>query len=427
MAETLSGGGGFACHCPFNETKRGLPRYLCLSFFFLPAIKGGKSVQLSLLPPTSPHHTSHHHHHSPSTTTRSHLNLSQSNLQTAVAGCCISKMKASILFLSIQAIVVTVTTAFHQPLHQRLLGHNANHYEHPCASLSPPSLMRPHTTQLFMAKKRNVTPNKRTKQKKKQQSIESLLELETDLHSRGYSHIIGSDDSGGAGCIAGPVVVASCCILKPFSSFLSIPSKTSSDDPSEDCLVSSSEMEILSQANDCKELTTEQRLEIFTIIHSHPEIFAITTAQRSPQQIDEINLTRATQEAFAESIETLVEQNNLPTEKDKVYAIVDGKVSPKLYASQRIQTDSPDEHTPFESFSVRPYVNGDANVYTVALSSIIARVKHEEVMRELNELYPEYGFANHSGYGRKDHIEALHRLGSLEGVHRMSFKQVKGR
>jgi len=167
-----------------------------------------------------------------------------------------------------------------------------------------------------------------------------------------------------------------------------------------------------------------QRQEIYDIVHSHPDIFAISIAQRSPREIDDINLTRATQEAFAESIETLVANNQLEP-FEEIYAIVDGKVSPKLYASQRKQSDEEDSE-PFKTFSVRPYVDGDANVYTVALSSIIARVARDAMMQELDGQHPEYGFADHSGYGRRDHIEVLHRLGSLEGVHRMSFKQVKG-
>jgi len=257
--------------------------------------------------------------------------------------------------------------------------------------------------------------------------------------------VIGSDDSGGAGCIAGSVVVASCCLLKPHSSFLPISatssknkagsSSSSLSSSSEESLVSPSDMEALAKVNDCKELTPTQRQEIYDIIHSHPEIFAITVAHRSPKEIDDINLTRATQEAFAESIETLVERNELPFEE--VYAIVDGKVSPKLYASRRVQYDSPEDmaaaeleqqeqQTSSKVFSVRPYVNGDAHVYTVALASVVARVARDAMMQELDKEYPMYGFSDHAGYGRRDHIETLHRLGSLEGVHRMSFKQVKG-
>lgn len=260
---------------------------------------------------------------------------------------------------------------------------------------------------------------KAAQQKKKKQSLDSLLELENDLHKRGYLHVIGSDDSGGAGCIAGPVVVASCCIRKPFSSFL-----TKASSSAEDLIVSQSEAEVLALVNDCKELTSETRRTVHEIAMGNPEVFATTVAVRSARAIDEMNLNRATQEAFAESIETLVEMHSLP--QGETYAIVDGKISPKLYAARRIQSDDPNAEQ-FTTFPVRPYVNGDGNVYCVALASIIARVERERLMFELAVEHPEYGFADHNGYGRKDHLEALHRLGAVDGVHRMSFKQVKSR
>ena len=64
------------------------------------------------------------------------------------------------------------------------------------------------TQHIMMMSKRRVTPIKKSRQKKKQKNLESLLELETDLRNRGFNYIIGCDDSGGAGCIAGPLVVA---------------------------------------------------------------------------------------------------------------------------------------------------------------------------------------------------------------------------
>ena len=268
----------------------------------------------------------------------------------------------------------------------------------------------------FAAKR--VKPQKKHRVKKKVLSLESLLELENELHEKGYAYIIGSDDSGGAGCIAGPVVVASCCILQPYyDTFLPISSSTTQS------IVSQSEMDILSKVNDCKQLTATQRQDIYKIIQSHPEIFAVSIAQRTPEQIDEININQAQMHAFAESIETLVEQHELPF--DKVYSIVDGKKSPKLYASQRIQSNDGEEG--LKAFKCRPYVNADANVYCVALASIIARVIRDEAIQKLDEQYSLYKFGEHNGFGNKEHIELLHKLGAIEGVHRMSFKQVKGR
>ena len=297
------------------------------------------------------------------------------------------------------------------------------------------------------AAKRRVVPQKKSRTKKKVLSLESLLELEIELHEKGYTYVIGSDDSGGAGCIAGPVVVASCCILQPYyDTFLPISSSTiqsksevlvsqsemdilskvneckqTSVQP--EVQVSQSEMDILSKVNDCKQLTATQRQDIYETIQSYPEIFAISISQRTVEEIDQVNINRAQMLAFAESIENLVEQHDLPF--DRVYSIVDGKKSPKLYASQRIQSNDGEEG--LKVFKCRPYVNGDSNVYCVALASIIARVVRDEAMQKLDEQYPLYKFGEHNGFGNKEHIEILHKLGAIEGVHRMSFKQVKGR
>jgi len=304
------------------------------------------------------------------------------------------------------------------------------------------------TTVCGFAAKRKVTSQKKHRiKKKKVHSLESLLELENELHEKGYTYVIGSDDSGGAGCIAGPVVVASCCILQPYyDTFLSTSSSSTTQSKSEvlvsqsemaipskdgckqtsvqpEVQVSQSEMDILSKVNDCKQLTATQRQDIYETIQSHPEIFAISISQRTPEEIDEVNINRAQMLAFAESIETLVEQHELPF--DSAYSIVDGQKSPKLYASQRIQSNDGEEG--LKVFKCRPYVNADANVYCVALASIIARVVRDEAMQKLDEQYPLYRFSQHSGFGNKEHIEILHKLGAIEGVHRMSFKQVKGR
>ncbi|KAL3801198.1 hypothetical protein ACHAWO_013991 [Cyclotella atomus] len=279
-----------------------------------------------------------------------------------------------------------------------------------------------HSTTLASTKK--GTARSISNPKKKQQSLESLLSLETDLQSRGYKYVIGCDDAGGAACIAGPVVCASCCVLQPFTSFLPLSTKQSS-------IVSAEVMETMSKVNDSKMLSSAQINQIYDTVMAHPQLFAVSVAHRSPSDIDDLNLLRATQLAFAESIETLVNKHDLP--RDKLYAIVDGTISPKLYASERVQTNDEAEQIKTQHelqeklFPVRPKVNADAEVYTCALASIIAGVERENMMKELHKNHPDYGFDRNMGRASKNHIETLHRLGALDGVHRYSFKQVKGR
>lgn len=172
-----------------------------------------------------------------------------------------------------------------------------------------------------------------------------------------------------------------------------------------------------------------------------------------------MDVLTATKEAFAESIEELVLRWDLP--RGEVYGVVDGRVAPKVFAysskeknvnvegecgtddsvdatkindggddgnNDRIDWTKRDDDYNDQRFPVRPYINGDANVFAVALSSIIAKVTRDDLMKhEIHVKYPEYGFDVHLGYGTRDHVERVHRLGSVEGVHRMTFKQVKGR
>ena len=65
-------------------------------------------------------------------------------------------------------------------------------------------------------------------------------------------------------------------------------------------------------------------------------------------------------------------------------------------------------------------IKGDASSYSIAAASIIAKVTRDRQMIEMDRLYPEYGFARNKGYGTKEHIEALKRIGPCP-IHRRSF------
>jgi len=210
----------------------------------------------------------------------------------------------------------------------------------------------------------------------------STRSVESDLHKRGFPFIIGSDEAG-RGCIAGPVVVASCCCL-------------SYTQPSIDGV------------DDSKNLSEEERRRIYHEILIQPDVYAWTVAESSNVDIEESNILKATMESFRESIEDLVTQFELPF--NETYSIVDGKKTPKLSIP----------------VPCRPYVKGDSKVYTVALASVIAKVTRDHIMINAHELFPEYGFNKHKGYPTRDHIQAIHTHGHCP-LHRMSFKPLKGR
>ena len=67
-----------------------------------------------------------------------------------------------------------------------------------------------------------------------------------------------------------------------------------------------------------------------------------------------------------------------------------------------------------------PIVKGDAKSYSIACASIIAKVTRDRIMRQWDEIYPQYGFAKHKGYGTAAHIKAIKEYGPCT-LHRASF------
>ena len=65
-------------------------------------------------------------------------------------------------------------------------------------------------------------------------------------------------------------------------------------------------------------------------------------------------------------------------------------------------------------------IKGDAKCYSIACASIIAKVTRDRIMRQWAEIYPQYGFEKHKGYGTKMHIDAIKEYG-LCPLHRNSF------
>ena len=209
------------------------------------------------------------------------------------------------------------------------------------------------------------------------------LAVEVDVEARGYHPIIGSDESG-RGCIAGPVVAASCCILADLSHYQPIEGVA-----------------------DSKLLSPSDRERIFEEVTSHPNIYAWHISQRSSQDIDNSNIMIATMECFKDSIEGLVA--TLPS-NHTAYSIVDGEKTPKLSVG----------------VPCRPYVGGDKHVYTVSLASILAKVTRDRLAVAWHDNFPEYGFDQNKGYITPEHTYAIHKLGPCP-LHRRSFKSLRGR
>jgi ribonuclease HII len=185
----------------------------------------------------------------------------------------------------------------------------------------------------------------------------------------GYQQIAGIDEAG-RGPLAGPVVAAACILPCRY---------------------------LLPQLNDSKQLSCEQREELFIQITSDARIiYGVGIA--SVERIDQINILQATFEAMQESVK------NLASPPD--YLLIDGNQLPAF--------DCPKEGI----------VRGDAASISIAAASIIAKVTRDRIMIAVSARWPQYGFAQHKGYGTPQHLEAFERWGPCP-LHRKSFEPIK--
>lgn len=179
-----------------------------------------------------------------------------------------------------------------------------------------------------------------------------------------YSLICGIDEAG-RGPLAGPVVAGAVILPK-------------------DC-------EIL-YLNDSKKLSPAKREALYEEIMEKAE--AVGVGMASPARIDEINILQATYEAMREAVYNL-------------------GVTPELLLNDAVTI-------PDVSIPQVPIIKGDAKSVSIAAASIIAKVTRDRLMVQYDEILPGYGFARHKGYGSKDHIEAIRRLGPTP-IHRQTF------
>lgn len=179
-----------------------------------------------------------------------------------------------------------------------------------------------------------------------------------------YEYICGIDEVG-RGPLAGPVVAGAVILPK-------------------DC-------EIL-YLNDSKKLTEKKREELYDIIMT--QAVAVGTGMVSPQRIDEINILQATYEAMRIAIANL-------------------RIKPDLLLNDAVTI-------PEVTIPQVPIIKGDAKSVSIAAASIIAKVTRDRLMVQYDEVLPGYGFASNKGYGSKEHMEALQKLGKTP-IHRESF------
>ena len=156
----------------------------------------------------------------------------------------------------------------------------------------------------------------------------------------------------------------------------------------------------LAPLTDSKRLTASRRERFFALLESHADI-RTGIGVASVAEIDALNILNATHLAMRRAVQALGDP--LPD-----FVLVDGL---------------PVRGLPCDS---RALVGGDGRSLLIAAASVMAKVARDRHMRELDERYPGYGLAANKGYGTRQHLEALERLG-VSPVHRRSFAPVAER
>ena len=131
-----------------------------------------------------------------------------------------------------------------------------------------------------------------------------------------------------------------------------------------------------------------------------------SVGEASSIEIDQINILQATMLAMKRAIIDLQEEYSKYRVKTIFNVIVDGNRCPDVRNCIAI-------------------VKGDVSEQVISAASIIAKVTRDRQMKELDSQYPQYGFAQHKGYGTRKHLLALSKYGPIKGIHRYSFSPIK--
>lgn len=190
-----------------------------------------------------------------------------------------------------------------------------------------------------------------------------LLKYERELLANGCRYIAGVDEVG-RGPLAGDLVV--CAAIMDLEN-------------------------LIDGVNDSKKLTEKKREKLFPEIIERAVSYKIV--HKSPEEIDRINILNATKAAMAEAVLGL-------------------EIKPDHVLVDAVKLDL--------SLPYTAIIKGDANSYSIAAASIIAKVTRDREMVALSEKYPEYGFAKNKGYGSAAHIAALREFGATD-IHRRTF------
>lgn len=197
---------------------------------------------------------------------------------------------------------------------------------------------------------------------------QAKLDFDASYRPHAGAFVAGTDEAG-RGPLAGPVVTAAVILPENCPELIGL--------------------------NDSKQLSAEKREGFMKLVEKHA--LASYVHFQSEEAIDELNIYEATRQSMKAAIE------NLAIKPDFVLA-----------DAMTLDIDLPQDSI----------IKGDAKSLAIAAASILAKTARDHFMNEMDEKYPGYGFAQHAGYGTKQHLAAIDLLG-VTPIHRKTFEPIK--
>ena len=197
------------------------------------------------------------------------------------------------------------------------------------------------------------------------------FDREMALRNLGYVTVAGVDEVG-RGPLAGPVLAG--------------------------VVVLPDEVGVLGSGlvRDSKLLTFRQLEKAYSVLVQEAKDWSVGVA--SHEEIDDLGIAPASRLAMARAVKNL-------------------KITPDFLLVDAFRI--PEIKIPQENI-----VHGDRVCLSISAASVIAKIERDEIMREQDHLYPEYGFARHKGYPTKEHLARLQEFGPSV-IHRLSFAPVR--
>ena len=200
------------------------------------------------------------------------------------------------------------------------------------------------------------------------------IQREEELWAQGFLHVAGVDEAG-KGPLAGPVTAGAVIIHTP--------------------------QQVVEGVRDSKLLSSKQREYLFPLICEQSTAFGVGIVD--PAEIDTLGIDFAVKKAMLLALSEIERK----LRKQLSFVIVDGSKTKAL-----------------ENYQTQRILKGGLYHYSISAGSILAKVTRDRIMMRIDKQYPQYGFAQHMGYGTKKHIDVIKQCGPCP-IHRKSFEPIK--